>query len=157
MEDRVEFLQGDVKNIGSSLEARSFDVAAFNPPYRKLNSGRINPDDGKATARHEIRGGLSDFLAAARHVLKEGARVFTIYPATRMVELLYRMRVDRLEPKRLRLVYSTDTSRGEFVLVEGVKGGGEELEVMAPLVIYGPAGEYTAALTDIFRELSSLP
>ncbi len=155
LEDRVEFLQGDVKNINAALEAQSFDVAVFNPPYRKLKSGRINPDDRKATARHEIRGGLGDFLAAARHVLKEGARVFTIYPATRMVELFYRMRTDRLEPKRVRMVHSTCTSGGEFVLAEGAKGGGEDLEVMAPLFIYGPDGEYTAAMMDIFRELSS--
>jgi tRNA1Val (adenine37-N6)-methyltransferase len=157
LEDRVEFLRGDVKDIRTILEPQSFDAAVFNPPYRKLNSGRINPDDRKAVARHEIRGALGDFLAAARYVLKDGGRVFTVYPATRMAELVYRMRADRLEPKRVRLVHSACSSGGEFVLAEGVKGGGEELEVMPPLFIYGPDGEYTAAMTDLFRGLSSLP
>ncbi|MBI4632778.1 MAG: tRNA1(Val) (adenine(37)-N6)-methyltransferase [Deltaproteobacteria bacterium] len=155
LDDRVVFLPGDVKEIAAVMKSQSFDAVVFNPPYRKLHSGRINPDDRKATARHEIRGSLGDFLAAARHVLKAGGRVFIIYPATRMVELLCRMRAERLEPKRVRLVHSDCISGGEFVLAEGVKGGGEELEVMAPLLIYGPDGEYTAAMKDIFRELSS--
>ena len=33
----------------------------------------------------------------------------------------------------------------------------DELEVMAPLFIYGPDGGYSTEMTDIFKELSSLP
>ena len=150
LEDRVEFLPGDVKKIRTLMKPQSFDAVVFNPPYRKLLSGRINPDDRKAVARHEIRGALGDFLAAANYVLKAGGRVFLIYPATRMAELMCRMRADGLEPKRMRLVHSHGTSGGEFVLAEGVKGGGEELDVMPPLFIYGLDGEYTAAMKDIF-------
>lgn len=157
LDDRVVFLRGDVKDIRTVMEPESFDVVVFNPPYRKLHSGRVNPHHGKAVARHEVSGSLGEFLAAARYVLKKGGRVFVIYPATRMTELLSRMRADRMEPKRLRLVHSQDASAAEFVLAEGGKDGGEELEVMAPLVIYDPDGGYTAALMEIFSELSSLP
>ncbi len=155
LEGRVEFLHGDAKTIGAILGAQSFDAAVFNPPYRKLNSGRINPQDGKAAARHEIRGGLGDFLTAAHYVLKDGGRVSVIYPATRMVELISRMRAERLEPKRVRLVHSSCTSGGEFVLAEGMKGAGEELEVMTPLFIYDRDGRYTEEMGSIFNELGA--
>ena len=136
LDRRVEIRQGDVRRPESLCEPQSFDAAVFNPPYRRLRSGRMNLDPEKTVARHEIVGTAADFLAAAGHALREGGRVYTIYPATRMVELLFRMRVCRIEPKRLRIVHSRPDGVGKFALVEGVKGAGEELVVLSPLFVY---------------------
>ena len=154
--DKVEISRGDIKNIEALFDAQSCDVAVFNPPYRKLKSGRINPNNQKSVARHEIKGTLRDFLRAAEYILKKSGRAYIIYPATRMVELLSSMRIVGIEPKRIRVVHSYSTSRGEFVLAEGKKGGREELEVLPPLVVYADAGEYTEAMNGIFSELSEL-
>jgi len=51
-----------VKKIEQLFDPHSFDVVVFNPPYRKLNSGKINPDPERAVARHEISGTIDDFL-----------------------------------------------------------------------------------------------
>jgi tRNA1Val (adenine37-N6)-methyltransferase len=154
LQEQVDIRLGDIRNIESLLDENSFDVSIFNPPYRKLKSGKINPDNQKALARHEIRGTLYDFLRAAAYVLKKSGRAYIVYPATRMVELLSSMRKVGIEPKRMRVVHSHRDSRGEFVLVEGKKGGREELEISPPLVVYGNAAEYTEAMIGIFRELS---
>jgi len=119
-----------------------------------MNSGRINPDREKALARHEIAGAIRDFLQAAGYVLKPAGRAYFIYPATRMVEILSSMRNARVEPKRLRMVYSNDRTAGKFALVEGTREGGEELEVLPPLFIYDEKGGYTEEMTGIFREFS---
>ena len=79
-------------------------------------------------------GRLGDFLAAAAHALRPGGRAYAIYPARRMVEMISRMRAARIEPKRLRIVHSRPGGRGELLLVEGVKGGREELTVLPPLI-----------------------
>jgi tRNA1Val (adenine37-N6)-methyltransferase len=81
LESRVEIFSGDARNIENIFPAHSFDTVIFNPPYRKLKSGRINPQLEKAIARHEIKGSLKDFLHAAQYLLKPGGRVFTISPA----------------------------------------------------------------------------
>ena len=154
LEDRVRMVHGDVRVIGRFLEAQSFDVVVFNPPYRKIRSGRVNPDDQKALARHEIAGSLEDFLKAAAWALKGTGRVFTIYPAARMAELFDRMRAVRLEPKRAAVVYSHEASEGEFVLAEGRKGGREALKVLPPLFIYERTGKYSPAMKEIFRDLA---
>ena len=109
----------------------------------------------KALARHEILATAGDFLQAAAYVLKPAGRVYLIYPATRMAELFSSMRVARIEPKKLRIVYSQASALGKFLLVEGIMEGGEELEVLPPLFIYDDKGEYTEEMADIFRELSS--
>ncbi len=151
----ITMREGDVREIKNLFPARSFDVVVANPPYRKVNSGRINPLREKALARHEILGTAADFLQAAAYVLKPVGRAFFIYPATRMAELICSMRKTRLEPKRLRMVHSQASGPGKFVLLEGLREGGEELEVMPPLYIYTAKGGYTEEMTGLFRELSS--
>ena len=87
--DRITIYPGDVKKIRKLLEPQSFDVAVFNPPYRKLNSGRINPNGERAIARHEVKGTIDDFLSAARYLLKYAGRVYLVYPAARSLSLIH--------------------------------------------------------------------
>lgn len=157
LEGCVEIRVADIRRPDSLCAAGTFDTAVFNPPYRRLRSGRMNPDPEKAVARHELAGAVGDFLAAAGHALREGGRACAIYPAARMVEILSQMRARRIEPKRLRMVYSRPGARGEFVLVEGVKGGREELAVEPPLYIYGETGKYSPEMAAVFRCLSVSP
>ncbi|MBN1663082.1 MAG: tRNA1(Val) (adenine(37)-N6)-methyltransferase [Deltaproteobacteria bacterium] len=152
--DRVEMICGDVKKIPGLCEEHVFDAAVMNPPYRKLQSGRINPDVQKALARHEIKGALADFLKAASFALKKSGRVYIIYPATRLVHLMSLMRACRLEPKKLRIVYSGRETDGELALVEGLKEGREELKVLPPLYVYEENGVYTKQMDAIFEDLS---
>lgn len=154
LDSKVEICQGDIVAIDNIFTPHSFDVVLFNPPYRKLRSGRINPDYQKSVARHEIKGSLNDFIAASEYVLKISGHVYIIYPASRIVDLLDRMRKFSIEPKRIQVVHSTACSRGEFVLVEGIKGGREQVLILPPLFIYGSNGVYTDRITRIFRELS---
>jgi tRNA1Val (adenine37-N6)-methyltransferase len=129
-------------------------MAVFNPPYRKMGSGRVNPIEEKALARHEVAGSVVEFLEAARRALKPGGRACLIYPCSRMVEAVQGMRTLKLEPKRLRMVHSRPGSRGDFILVDGAKGGGEEMSVLAPLFIYREEGGYSDELERLFREIS---
>ncbi|MFH1079934.1 MAG: methyltransferase [Pseudomonadota bacterium] len=155
--DHVEFVRGDVRQIKTLFEACSFDAVTFNPPYRGIRSGRMNPDPEKAIARHELKATLDDFLQAAAHCLKIKGRIFVIYPAARAVKLLSRMRALQLEPKRMAPVYSSPASDGKFVLVEGSKKGNEALKVLPPLFIYEEGGAYTQAMQRIFSDLAAFP
>ena len=156
-EGYVEICRGDVRRPETLCGPQSFSAAVFNPPYRRLHSGRMNPGSEKAMARHEIAGSAADFLTAAAYALRPDGRTYVIYPATRMVELLARMRERRIEPKRLRMVHSCHGGLGAFVLLEGVKGGREELKVLPPLFIHEEAGGYTLEMTEIFRDLPGFP
>lgn len=157
LSERVEIRPGDVRYPESIGPPQSFSAALLNPPYRRLLSGRMNPDPEKAIARHEVAGTAADFIAAAAFLLGPRGRLFAIYPASRMVELLTRMREKRIEPKRVRLVHSRIGGGAEFVLVEGVKGGREGLKVLSPLFVRGRSGGYTRQMAGIFSDLSSSP
>ncbi|MCK9274768.1 MAG: methyltransferase [Syntrophales bacterium] len=154
LESRVRFLCADIRKIRSYLEPESFTAVVCNPPYRKIRTGKINPDRQKAEARHELNGGVSDFMEATRYLLKEKGHLFVIFPAQRSVTLLSSMRKCCIEPKRIRFVYSDKKSPAEFILAEGRKGGGEEAKIDQPLVVYDERGSYSEELKDIFAGLT---
>ncbi len=141
--DRVAIVRGDVRAAGRIFPAASFDAAVCNPPYRRAASGRTNPNGEKRVARHEIEADLGDFVSAAARLLRRGGALAVIYPATRLTDLIEAMREERLEPKRLRLVYSFEDGEASLVMAEGIKEAGAELKVMAPLVVYTKERTYT--------------
>ncbi|MBN1474702.1 MAG: methyltransferase [Syntrophaceae bacterium] len=154
VENNVKILMDDAAKIRNYFPAQSIDMVYFNPPYRKLNSGRINPDEEKAIARHEIKGSLTIFLKAAQYLLKPSGKLFAIYPAKRIVALISQLREKNIEPKRMKLVFSGYTSSAEFVLIEARKESREELRIEQPLHIYQDKNIYTPEMKAIFRELS---
>jgi tRNA1Val (adenine37-N6)-methyltransferase len=157
LENNVTILKADASKIKNYFPPQSNDAIYFNPPYRKLNSGRINPDSERAIARHEIKGSLTTFLKAAQYLLKPSGKLFAIYPAKRMVELISRLRENNIEPKRMKLVFSDYSSSAEFVLMEARKESREELRIEQSLYIYQDENIYTPEMKAIYRELSGLP
>ncbi len=153
--NRITISVQDARKVKNYYPAHSFDHVVFNPPYRRLSSGQINPHPEKALARHEIQGSLADFLSASRYLLKPAGRVFTIYPAKRLVEMIYLFRINKIEPKRMKLVFSDALSDAEFILVEGRSGSREELKMEPPLYIYEKQKQYSQAMKKIFSDLAS--
>ncbi len=138
LEKSMAVVRGDLRR--PPLRNGIFDSAVSNPPYRMAKSGRINPDQERAIARHEIQACLDDVLRAAGLLLREKGRLAVIYPAERSGDLLIRMRGAGLEPKCLQFVYPDIRSEAKLVLVEGVLGGRPGLKVLPPIV---DQGEYS--------------
>lgn len=136
LEGRIRILEGDVREIGRFFAPQSFDVVLSNPPFRAPGSGRLAPADERAAARHELAGGLEDFLRAAAWLLPPGGRFYIIYLAERLAELLEGMRRAGLEPKRLRCVHGRLGEPARMVLVEGRRGGRPGLALEAPLLVF---------------------
>ena len=126
---------GDIRR--PPLAPGKADVVVCNPPYRQQASGRINPDPQRALARHEIRASLDDILGAASKLLRPKGRLAIIYPATRLTDLLVRMRGLDLEPKRLRVVHPAVALEAKLVLVEGTRGGRAGMKILPPLTDQG--------------------
>ena len=148
---RISIAQKDIRDIKKTFHPETFGAALANPPYGKLDTGRINPNEQIAAARHEIAGGLDDFLGAASYLLKYKGRFSIIYPARRLADVIAGMRSFNLEPKRMQMVHSREGEGACLVLVEGVKGGGVEMEVIKPLYIYANDGCYTSSVEAMYR------
>jgi tRNA1Val (adenine37-N6)-methyltransferase len=150
-QDRINIVQGDVRALPESLILGSFDVVVSNPPYRSATSGRLALGDERSRARHELAGGLVDFLKAANSLLKTGGRFFIVYLAERLPELMAEMRCLKLEPKRLRMVCSRTGDEARLILVEGRKNARPGMKIESPLVIYKGAGrEYSDEVLEMY-------
>lgn len=151
LQDRVKIVCADIREYGAPGKA---DVIVTNPPYRPARTGRINPDQSKALARHEIALDLEALLERSNAMLRPGGRLYLVYPVWRMPDLMSAMRNNRIEPKRIMLVHSTLQSSAEICLVCGVKYGGKELDVYSPFIVFAQKGIYTPEMEAVFRNVS---
>ena len=143
-EDRMQAVAGDLRNLSGPIAPGGFDWVVCNPPYRKHGTGRRNPGEEEALARHEINADLHAVLRAASYAVRTRGRVALVYPASRAAGLIAELKSENFEPKRLQVVHSYPESPGKLVLVEAVKNGGEELTILPPFYVYKePGGDYS--------------
>jgi len=151
--ERIKTLCGDLRKIDTLCGPESFDQIVCNPPYGSIGSGRRNPNDEQAIARHEIQCGLDDVVKAISFCLKNRGRITMIYPVERAAGLIHALKARRLEPKRMQIVYSSPGSAGKLVLIEAVKNGGEELAILPPFYVYTQQeGEYTPEMAKLYEK-----
>jgi tRNA1Val (adenine37-N6)-methyltransferase len=132
---KMGVIRADIRH--PPLTPASVDVVVCNPPYRKKESGRLNPDQQRAIARHEILASLDDILNAARYLLRSEGRLAVIYPAGRLADLMVKMREYGMEPKRVRVVYPGMGSDAKLAMVEATLGGRSGLKILPPLMDQG--------------------
>jgi tRNA1Val (adenine37-N6)-methyltransferase len=146
----ISIVQGDLRRLEGTEVGGPMDLVLSNPPYGKLLSGRLNPNSGKAIARHELLATLGDVVRAAAQLLREKGRLALIYPARRLSKLIVELTSRGFAPKRLTLIHSTMDSEARLVHLESVKGGGEEVRVNKPFAIYGSDGNYTDEMNAMY-------
>ncbi|MFP3868117.1 MAG: tRNA1(Val) (adenine(37)-N6)-methyltransferase [Desulfobacteraceae bacterium] len=148
--DRVQIVGADMQDLPQHFPPAAFDVVVSNPPYRPLEAGRLNPAAEKAIARHELFGSLNTVAQTAYYLLPHGGRLYLIYPAWRLVSLCAILRTQGLEPKTLCLIHSRAREPARLLWVEARKHGGEELQILPPLIIYQDDGQYTPEVQNFF-------
>jgi len=140
---RVSVQCEDVINLRTNLPDSTFDLVVSNPPFRTAGTGKISPKAGRDTARHETTAGLSDFLAAAKYLVKPSGRVCFIHLPSRLPEFISLAAGMKLSLLRLRMIHSNAESPATMFMAELAKGRRTEPVVEPPLFVRGMEGEYT--------------
>ncbi|SKA88818.1 tRNA1(Val) A37 N6-methylase TrmN6 [Clostridium sp. USBA 49] len=153
LEDRVEFISGDLKDLNLLKNMQKAEVVTVNPPYKLKNSGIINSNDKNAIARHEICCTLEDVIIACRIVLKDNGRVYMVHRPERIADILCLMRKHKIEPKTIRMVHPNTKKAPNIVLIEGQRDGGAFLKWEPPLYIYNDNGVYTEEIERIYGRI----
>ncbi|MCJ7773805.1 MAG: methyltransferase [Desulfobacterales bacterium] len=150
MKNRVEIIHKDLKELNVDDISGPVNIVVSNPPYRKVEAGRINPDSQKAVAKHEICMELNDMVKAARRMLLPAGRFVMVYAVQRLTDILTSMRDTGIEPKYFRMIHPDIHSAAKLILVEGVKGGNTGMENGPPLILYNEDGSYTDEVQNMF-------
>lgn len=150
LEERIEIIQGDIKEAGELFAPASFDTVTSNPPYMIGQHGLTNPDIEKAAARHEIFCTLEDVVRAAAKLVRPGGKFYMVHRPFRLAEIIRTLSEYKLEPKRMRLVYPYVDREPNMVLIEAMRGGKPRMTVEKPLIVYEKPGIYTPEITEIY-------
>ena len=151
MDDRIFIRCMDMKTLRHDMTSGPVDLVVCNPPFRKVHSGRINPDQERAIARHEIKTTLYDVIKTSRSMLRTSGRFVIIYPAERITDILSQMRTFGIEPKWIRMIHSGKNTDAKLILIAGKKAARPALKIGPPLIIYRENGTYTDEVEKMFN------
>ena len=152
LEDKFEIINIDINNISDKLDNNSIDVIVTNPPYKKKNTGLLNEEEKKLISRHEIKCTLEDIVKTSYKLLKSKGEFYMVHRAERLVDILYTLRNNKLEPKNIRFVHSKAGEKPKLILIRCVKDAKEYLKIENPLFIYDNNGEYTDEILKIYNK-----
>lgn len=147
----LNIIEGDVCALKPGELGAPFDIIVSNPPFFKPGSGRVNLHEGEALARHEINLNLPRLAQTVRRLLENKGKLYVIYPAERLGELIAVLSEAKLTPKRLRCVHSRAGEPACLVLLESSFQSKHGLKVEPPLYIYQNADDYTNEVRRMYQ------
>lgn len=152
LENIIEIINDNIKNINNYLEKNSVDVIVTNPPYKKENCGIKNENKNKLISRHEITANLEDFIFNGSRVLKDKGAFYMVNRPERLAEIINLFNKYKIEPKKLRLVYPKENNKPNLILIKGVKNAKAFLEIEKPLIVYNADNTYTDEILEIYNK-----
>jgi len=152
LENKFKILNINIKKIieENILEKNSFDAVITNPPYKKLNTGKINEEEKKIISRHEITANLFDFINTANYLLKDKGSLYMVHRPDRLADIIEIMRNQKIEPKEITFVYPQKNKEPNLILIKGVKNAKPFLKINKPLFVYDESGNYTDEILEIY-------
>ena len=153
LENRFEIINKNIKDLESVFDKNSFDFIITNPPYKKMDTGKTNENSKKLISRHEITATLKDFIKISYIMLKDKGTLYMVHKPERLVDIIYQLRKNKIEPKEIRFVHPYEKKEPNLILIKAVKNGGQFLKIDKPLYVYNERGEYTEEILKIYNKM----
>ncbi len=152
LEDQISIINADIKELKDKLETETFDVITCNPPFFEVkDESKLNKNDYKTIARHEVKLTLEELMKISRKLLKNNGVVSLVHRPERLVDILTTMRNNNIEPKKIRFVYPKKNKEANILLIEGTKNGKKGLKIYPPLYAHDENGDYTKEVQEYFK------
>jgi tRNA1Val (adenine37-N6)-methyltransferase len=151
--DKIEIINSPIQDCFNFVKRESFDVVFSNPPYQKVSSNSfVNKNEEEAISRHEIKLSLDELLDYSKKLLKYGGKLYVVYDAKRTAELIYKLKQNNLEPKKMFFTSPSENKNPILVLIESVKGGKEGLTVLPTLITNDKNGDYIYTIQKLYKK-----
>ncbi len=152
-EEQIKLIKSNIKDLTNIFDLHSFDTVVFNPPFFKCNeTSNTNPNLSLAISRHEIEATLEDFIRVSSLMVKNKGNVCLVHRSERLTDILTLMRKYKIEPKRIRFVYSNESVSSNQVLVEGIYNSNQNgLKILKPLYTHALYEYNRVEIKDIYN------
>lgn len=135
LEQTVSIINADIKNINTESTNGPFDLILSNPPYKKHNTGRLNPDLQKAIARHEIAMNIQSLAAKAETLLKHKGRFMIIFPSERLTDIQQAVQTTSIYQEWIRYIYTGQKKLPKRVVFSGRKNITASKQILPPIYL----------------------
>ena len=150
LEKQITIINEDINK--NTFDTETFDIITCNPPYFEIKEkSKLNKNDYKTIARHEISLNLDSLLSISKKLLKNGGILGIVHRPERLIDILEKMRQYNIEPKKIRFVYPKKNRQANILLVEGKKNGRKGLKILSPLYSHNEDGSYTNQINKYFE------
>lgn len=136
LEQTVSIINQDIKTINPESAGGPFDLILSNPPYKKHNTGRLNPDTQKAIARHEIAMDIQILASKAEALLRPKGRLMIIFPSERLTDIQKAVQSTSIRPEWIRYIYTAQDKPPKRVLFSGRKDITAPNRVLSPIYLW---------------------
>lgn len=152
LEERLEIVNADLRNLKGILPFGEFDLVTMNPPYKSVGSGIKSASQSDKIARHETMCTVDDACKAASRLLRWGGRFCLCHRPERLCDIIVSMRQNGVEAKRIRFVSQRKGGAPWLVLVEGKRGGKSSVEIENGLFLENADGSESDEMKRIFAD-----
>lgn len=135
LEQTVSIINADIKNINTESTNGPFDLILSNPPYKKHNTGRLNPDLQKAIARHEIAMNIQSLAAKAETLLRHKGRFMIIFPSERLTDIQQAVQTTSIYQEWIRYIYTGQKKLPKLVIFSGRKNITAPKQILPPIYL----------------------
>jgi len=153
MESTIQIIHEDIKAIRISDINGPADFIISNPPYKKKDSGRLNPNSQKAIARHEITLDIDMLFNCSNRLLTKKGKLYLIFPADRLSDLLNTMKKYKFSPEFFRYVYIKKNDLPKRVILCAEKNSDTTCVVHPPLFIYRSENKFSDEYSSLFNRV----
>ncbi len=135
LEQTVSILNEDINNIDPESTNGPFDLILSNPPYKKHNTGRLNPNPQKAMARHEITMDIKRIAAKVKTLLKHKGRFMIIFPSERLPDIEQAVQTTPIYPEWIRYIHTGQKKPPKRVIFSGRKDITTQNRILPPIYL----------------------
>ncbi len=150
-EKTIHIFHEDIRTFQSSRIDTRVDIIVSNPPYKKLGTGRINPDPQRAVARHESALNIDALVECSSRLISDQGLFFVIFPFDRLPDLSMALTRHQFYPEFIRPVHIKPNTKARRVIVQAVKNPGTQCSLPPALCIYTPENKFTKEYLSLFR------
>lgn len=148
LDDKLKVINDDLQNCAKIFGHETVDVVTVNPPYNAV--GETSETNEIAIATHELKTNLKTIIQTASKILKYGGKLYMVHRADRLADIMFELKTQKIEPKRLRVVYPKQNKEPNLVLIEAKKGARAGLKIENPLILNNEDGTETDELKRIY-------
>lgn len=156
LQDRVQFLCGDILDSALALYSAPADQVIVNPPYLPRGRATVSENPIKALANVEGDADLEAWVRAAARAVKPAGCVTFIHRADRLPDLLAAFGARFAGIVTLPL-HPKENAPAHRVIVSGRLGQRGPATLLPGLILHQADGAFTAAAQRILRDGAPLP